>query len=92
VHRVAAGHAQYANYSGWDIYRSEVPLLATIDPEIAADMATSLVSDAAQMGALPKWPVANGESGVMNGDAADPILADTYAFGARGFDSGAALA
>ena len=92
VHRVAAGHAQYANYSGWDIYRSEVPLLATIDPKIAADMATSLLNDAAQMGALPKWPVANGESGVMNGDAADPILADTYAFGARGFDTGAALA
>jgi predicted alpha-1,2-mannosidase len=91
VHRVAAGHAQYANYSGWDIYRSEVPLLATIDPKIASDMATSLLNDAAQMGALPKWPVANGESGVMNGDAADPILADSYAFGARGFDTAAAL-
>ncbi len=69
-----------------------MPLLATIDPKISADMATSLLNDAAQMGALPKWPVANGESGVMNGDAADPILADTYAFGARGFDTGAALA
>jgi predicted alpha-1,2-mannosidase len=91
VHRVAAGHAQYANYSGWDIYRSEIPLLATIAPKIAADMATSLLNDAAQLGALPKWPVANGESGVMNGDAADPILADTYAFGARGFDTAAAL-
>ncbi|MGH3168084.1 MAG: glycoside hydrolase domain-containing protein, partial [Trebonia sp.] len=54
VHTVAKGHEQYANYSGWDIYRSEVPLLATIDPKIAADMATSLVNDAAQMGALPK--------------------------------------
>ena len=37
--------------------------------------------------ALPKWPIANGYTGVMNGDAADPILADTYAFGARGFDA-----
>jgi predicted alpha-1,2-mannosidase len=91
VHRVQPGHAQYANYSGWDIYRSEIPLLATIDPKQAADMATSLLNDAAQGGALPKWPVANGESGVMNGDAADPILADTYAFGARGFDASAAL-
>jgi YVTN family beta-propeller protein len=69
-----------------------VPLLATIDPKIASDMATSLLNDAAQMGALPKWPVANGEAGVMNGDAADPILADSYAFGARGFDTAAALA
>ncbi|HYZ55016.1 MAG TPA: GH92 family glycosyl hydrolase [Streptosporangiaceae bacterium] len=91
VYRVPRGHAQYANYSGWDIYRSEVPLLATIDPRIAADMATSLLNDAAQGGALPKWPVANGYTGVMNGDAADPILADTYAFGARGFGAAAAL-
>jgi predicted alpha-1,2-mannosidase len=92
VHRAQPGHAQYASYSGWDIYRSEVPLLATIDPGVAADMATSLLNDAAQGGALPKWPVANGYTGVMNGDAADPILADTYAFGARGFDAPAALA
>jgi predicted alpha-1,2-mannosidase len=91
VHRVQPGHAQYANFSGWDTYRSEVPLLATIDPRIAADMATSLLNDAAQGGSLPKWPVANGYTGVMNGDAADPILADTYAFGARGFDAPAAL-
>jgi len=92
VHHVAPGHAQYADYSGWDIYRSEAPLLATIDPRIAGDMATSLLNDAAQGGWLPKWPVANGYTGVMNGDAADPILADSYAFGARGFDAATALA
>ncbi|WP_308295055.1 GH92 family glycosyl hydrolase [Streptomyces sp. NK08204] len=91
VHRVRPGHAQYANYSGWDIYRSQTPLLATIDPPVAADMATSLLNDAAQGGSLPKWPSANGYTGVMNGDPADPILADTYAFGARGFDASAAL-
>ncbi|WP_160311170.1 GH92 family glycosyl hydrolase [Streptacidiphilus anmyonensis] len=92
VHTVRAGHAQYANYSGWDIYRSQTPLLATIDPAVAADMATSLLNDAAQGGSLPKWPSANGYTGAMNGDSADPVLADTYAFGARGFDASAALA
>ncbi|MFI9272990.1 GH92 family glycosyl hydrolase [Kitasatospora sp. NPDC052896] len=91
VHRVPRGHAQYANYSGWDIYRSELPLLATIAPEVTSDLATSLLNDADQGGWLPKWPVANGYTGVMNGDAADPILADAYAFGARGFDAGHAL-
>ena len=91
VHHVQPGHNQYADYSGWDIYRSEVPLLSTIDPRVAADMATSLVNDAAQGGALPKWPVANGYTGVMNGDSADAILADAYAFGARDFNASAAL-
>ena len=92
VHYVQPGHNQYADYSDWDIYRSEVPLLSTIDPSIASDMATSLVNDAAQGGALPKWPVANAYTGVMNGDSSDPILADAYAFGARDFNVSAALA
>ena len=92
VHRVQPGHAQYANYSGWDIYRSEVPLIATLDPGIAGDMMTSLLNDQAQGGSLPKWPSANEETGVMNGDSADPILADAYAFGATGFNARQALA
>lgn len=91
VHSVAPGHAQYADFSGWDIYRSEVPLLATIDPKVAADMAASLLNDAAQGGSLPRWPVENSDTGIMNGDSADPILADFYAFGARGFNAEAAL-
>ncbi|WP_051939903.1 GH92 family glycosyl hydrolase [Phaeacidiphilus oryzae] len=92
VHRMPRGHTQYANFSGWDIYRSQIPLLAAIEPERTGDMATSLLDDADQMGGwLPKWPVANGESGVMNGDPADPILADAYAFGATGFDAAKAL-
>ena len=92
IHRVAAGHVQYANFSGWDIYRSEIPLLAVIEPARTSDMATSLLNDDAQSGWLPKWPVANGESGVMNGDPSDAILADAYAFGARDFNSTQALA
>ncbi|HVV25197.1 MAG TPA: GH92 family glycosyl hydrolase [Pseudonocardiaceae bacterium] len=87
VHTLPRGHAQYADYSGWDIYRSQIPLVAMIDPDVASDMAASLLRDGDQMGWLPKWPVANGEAGVMNGDAADEILADAYAFGATGFDA-----
>ncbi|MBC3841417.1 glycoside hydrolase family 92 protein [Streptacidiphilus sp. 4-A2] len=92
IHQVAPGHSQYADFSGWDIYRSEIPLLAMIEPARTSDMATSLLNDDAQSGWLPKWPVANGESGVMNGDSSDPILADAYAFGATDFDTRQALA
>jgi predicted alpha-1,2-mannosidase len=86
IHTVPRGHDQYAYFSGWDIYRSQIPLLALIDPQQTSDMVSSLLRDGDQMGFLPKWPVANGESGVMNGDAADPIIAGAYAFGARNFD------
>ncbi len=40
---------------------------------------------------MPKWNLGGGESYVMVGDPADPIIAGAYAFGARGFDTSAAL-
>jgi predicted alpha-1,2-mannosidase len=91
VHR-ANGRLQYANFSGWDIYRCQVQLIAMLFPKLASDMAQSLVADAEQGGGLPIWPVANDESSVMVGDPSDPILASVYAFGARDFDTRAALA
>ncbi|HKG14229.1 MAG TPA: GH92 family glycosyl hydrolase [Pyrinomonadaceae bacterium] len=88
----APGHTQYTNFSGWDIYRSESPLLAWLFPEEASDMAQSLVNDALQGGGgLPKWPVANDESGAMYGDPSVPIIVSSWAFGARDFDRRTAL-
>jgi predicted alpha-1,2-mannosidase len=86
------GHIQYANFSGWDIYRCQVQLIAILFPKIASDMAQSLVNDAEEGGGLPIWPVANDESSVMVGDPSDLILASIYAFGGRDFDTRAALA
>ncbi len=91
VHRDAPGHAEYTNFSGWDIYRTQAPLMALLAPHEASDMMRSLVHASQQGGWLPKWPVANGYSGVMGGDSADAILAAAYAFGARDFDRAAAL-
>lgn len=91
-HRLAGGQrAQYANFSGWDIYRSEVPLLALLAPRRTGEMIRSLLNDWRQGGWLPKWGYDNDYTGVMNGDAADPIIAEAYAFGARGFDADTAL-
>ena len=92
VHQTKPGQAQYTTFSGWDIYRDEVPLLATVAPQQTSAMAQSLVNDAEQGGWLPKWPVAGGYTGMMGGDSADAIIAEAYAFGARDFDTKAALA
>ncbi|MGO9456046.1 MAG: GH92 family glycosyl hydrolase [Acidimicrobiales bacterium] len=89
---VARGTPQYTNISGWDIYRSEVPLLALLAPKIADAMVTSLIRDAQQDGGfLPRWEFVNVSENVMGGDSADPIIAGAYAFGARGFDVKEAL-
>jgi predicted alpha-1,2-mannosidase len=82
----------YADFSGWDVYRSEIQLLSILFPRRAGEMARSLLADAAQSGCLPRWSYANGQSMTMVGDSADPIFASAAAFGARGFDVAAALA
>ncbi|MFD8733973.1 lectin [Streptomyces sp. NPDC059618] len=93
THTVDSGHqAEYANYSGWDIYRSQAQLEGLVAPQAASDTAQSMVDDYAQTGIFPKWSENNGESYVMVGDPADGILADYYAFGARNFDTTTALA
>ncbi len=90
VHR-SRSHQQYANFSEWDIYRCEIQLIALLAPRSAGDMVQSLVNDAEQGGWLPKWAIVGGDASQMNGDSADPIIADAYAFGVRGFDAKAAL-
>ena len=73
---------QYANFSGWDIYRSQVQLITMLMPKVGSDIAQSLVNDASQGGGLPIWPVANDESSCMVGDPSAPILASIYALAA----------
>jgi predicted alpha-1,2-mannosidase len=87
----AGRHIQYADFSGWDIYRSEIQLLAMLTPRRTGDMIRSLLADASQSGCLPRWPYADGQSMTMVGDPSDPIIASAAAFGAGGFDRGAAL-
>ncbi|MEW2548439.1 lectin [Streptomyces sp. NPDC047002] len=92
VHKLAKGQkAQYANYSAWDTYRSQTQLMATIEPKVTSDIVTSMLNGYDQTGLLPKWASNNAESYVMVGDPAAAIIADAYAFGARGFDTAHAL-
>jgi len=85
------GRAEYANVSGWDIYRSQVQLAAMVAPVQTSDAIRSMLDQYDQTGQLPKWALNNGETYVMVGDPADSIIADAYAFGARDFDTAHAL-
>ena len=91
IHQLDPRETQYANFSGWDSYRTHTQLITALFPDEASDMAASLVRDAEQGGALPRWPVANGYTGVMIGDPAAIIIAASYAYGARDFDAATAL-
>lgn len=96
VHRSAGpapgGHAKYANISGWDTYRAQLPLMAMLAPKETSDFVSSMLDDQRESGHLPKWALREGQTNVMAGDPADLLIAGAYAFGARQFDREAALA
>jgi predicted alpha-1,2-mannosidase len=82
---------QYTNFSDWDTAHNVVQLQSMLFPKQSSQMMQSLVRDAEQNGMFPRWPYANGVGWVMSGDAPAVLLANAYAFGARGFDTQTAL-
>ncbi|MBK3564585.1 GH92 family glycosyl hydrolase [Streptomyces sp. MBT62] len=87
VHRTRTGHVQYANFSGWDVYRCQVQLLALLAPREASDIAQSVLNQGLQAGYFDRWTLANGGSGVMVGDPLPAIASAIHAFGGTDFDA-----
>jgi len=94
VHALAKRQqAQYANYSGWDVYRSQLQLLTLLQPQVGSDVAQSLLNQADQNGGVwDRWTHITGATGVMNGDPSPPSVAAIHAFGGRSFDLQSAYA
>lgn len=70
---------QYANFSGWDVYRSQLQLVTWLDPKVGSDIAQSLLNQAEQNGgAWDRWTHNSGATHVMNGDPAAPAVADIF--------------
>ena len=94
THRVQAPQqAQYANFSGWDVYRSQLQLLTWLDPQLGSDIAQSLYNQSQQdSGRWDRWTHLGGATHVMNGDPADGAIAAIWAFGGNSFDAKTALA
>ncbi|MFN8018733.1 MAG: GH92 family glycosyl hydrolase [Acidimicrobiales bacterium] len=83
VHTVPKGQVQLHTFSGWDIYRSQVQLLALLAPEVAKDIPTTLLRNAqACGGGFDEWSLGNVESHVMLGDPGALMMANLDAFGA----------
>lgn len=86
IHQVPAGHEIYANFSGWDIYRSQFPLLAMVAPQRAEDMAQSIVLMDQQGGWIDRWPQLNRYTNVMAGSPLTIMLSTAWLHGLHGFD------
>ncbi len=91
VHTVSKGN-YYTAFSSWDTYRTQVQLIALLAPEETSDMMNSITTFAQQSGGgYPRWVLANTETGIMQGDPTTLVVANAYAFGAKHFDTKAAL-
>ncbi|NLH48850.1 MAG: glycoside hydrolase family 92 protein [Myxococcales bacterium] len=82
----AGDRRYYTDFSLWDTFRTEHPLLNLLRPAESADLMQSLVDMYDQGGAIPKWPQADGETGSMIGTSADIVFAEAYLKGIRDWD------
>ncbi|RED47483.1 GH92 family glycosyl hydrolase [Seonamhaeicola aphaedonensis] len=76
----------YTDFSIWDTFRSEHPLLILLEPEKVSEMITALLNSYDEGGWMPKWP-SPGYSNIMHGTHADAVVADAYIKGIRDYDS-----
>ena len=93
VHSYDGTFTKRTIFSGWDTFRSLMPLQTIINPEVVSDLVNSLVTMADQSGReyFERWEFLNSYSGCMIGNPALSVIADAYAKGIRTFDTGKAL-
>jgi hypothetical protein len=74
-------------FSGWDVYRSEFPLLTVIRPDVVNDEVNSLLKIALNKNStLPRWELAAIDADCMVGDPGLLVSADAYFKGIADFD------
>ncbi len=91
--RIAKEYTHRTLFSGWDVYRSEFPLLALIRPDVVNDEANSLIEIAEKSGrSFPRWELLQIDAGCMVGDPGTIVIADAFVKGIRNFDAEKAYA
>ncbi|GAB7039278.1 MULTISPECIES: GH92 family glycosyl hydrolase [Catenuloplanes] len=77
----ADGYTPYQNFSLWDTYRPQNQLLELIAPDVARDVALSVLAIGRDGGWLPRWALANSETNIMTGDPVTPFLVENWSKG-----------
>ena len=90
VHQ-ADGWTNYSTFSLWDTFRASHPLYTLSQPERVNDMVKSFLAFYDQNGRLPVWNFQGGETDMMIGYHAVPVIVDAYLKGIGDFDPNKAL-
>ncbi len=88
VHR-AVGFTKRTVFSGWDVYRSQYPLLTIVAPDVVNDQINSAVELAEQNGTryYDRWELMNAYTGCMCGNPEVVVINDAYQKGIHNFDT-----
>lgn len=82
----AQGFIDYDDFSMWDTFRAQHPMLTILQPDRDVDMVRSLIAKGEQGGFLPIFPAWNSYTSEMVGDHAAVVITDAWRKGLRGFD------
>jgi predicted alpha-1,2-mannosidase len=77
----ASDYTPMANFSLWDTYRPQNQLLELLTPNVARDVALSLLAVDREGGWLPRWELVDSETNIMTGDPVTPFLVENWSKG-----------
>ena len=83
---------RYTEYSLWDTFRAQNPLLTLTQPERYTSMLNSMLAFYDENGLLPVWDLSSWETNTMSGYHAVPVLADAVLKNWPGLDAEKAFA
>ena len=75
---VNAPEKRYDTFSLWDTFRAAHPLYTLLHREVSADFIKSFLAHYRENGTLPVWSMQGGETNMMIGYHAVPIIVDAY--------------
>ncbi|MEU5379456.1 GH92 family glycosyl hydrolase [Streptomyces sp. NPDC005968] len=82
------GFARRTVFSGWDVFRAQMPLLTIIDEQVVSDTVNTLLelTSSGKVKGLARWELLGTDTDTMIGDPAINVIAEAYLKGVRGFD------
>ena len=89
--KMSDGH-YYDDFSMWDIYRAQLPLLEILRPGLINQFVRSMILKGQQGGWLPIFPCWNSYTAAMIGDHVTAFIASAYNKGIRDYNVNAAYA
>lgn len=81
-----AGTNYYDDFTLWDTFRANLPLLEIIQPKLVNNLVRSMILKGQQGGYIPIFPCWNSYTSAMIGDHVSPFIASAYLRGIKDYD------